>query len=180
MPLFNNFPYTNFHEMNLDWLIEKVKSFEPVQNTVNELAGKYNAMYNKVDQLSAQFDSFASDMRSLFNQYAEATTEEFTRQLDNMWFLVVAFQEQTAQRVSDVETRMDNVERTVVNSAYMDSPFTGEYVPVQQVIYQLASLHTTGALTAAEYDAAELSASAYDALQLTAYEYDWNGSSYIS
>lgn len=180
MPLFNNFPYTNFHEMNLDWMVKKIKELEPLQESVNEIAGKYNSMYNKVVQLSSQFDSFASDMQAQFNQFANAGADFISEQVDQMIVLLSAFEDQIAQRVSAVETRMDNVERTVVNAAYMDSPFTGEYVPIQQVIYQLASLHTTGALTAAEYDAADLSASAYDALQLTAYEYDWNGSSYIS
>lgn len=28
MPLFENFPYTNFHELNLDWLIKKVQDIE--------------------------------------------------------------------------------------------------------------------------------------------------------
>lgn len=180
MPLFNNFPYTNFHEMNLDWLVNKVKELEPLQNSVNEIAGKYNDMYNKVVQLSAQFDSFASDVENNITQFVNAAADYITESVNEMVADLNDFQAIISQRVSAVETRMDNVERTVVNSAYMDSPFTGEYVPVQEVIYQLASLHTTGALTAAEYDAAELSASAYDALQLTAYEYDWNGSSYIS
>lgn len=180
MPLFNNFPYTNFHELNLDWVIRKVKELEPLQESVNEIAGKYNSMYNKVVQLSAQFDSFASDIQAQFAEYAEETSAELTQRMNMIVDLLNVFRSMIAQRVSDVETRMDNVERTVVNAAYIDSPFTGEYVPIQQVIYQLASLHTTGALTAAEYDAADLSASAYDALQITAYEYDWNGSSYIS
>lgn len=180
MPLFNNFPYTNFHEMNLDWLISKVKELEPLQASVNEIAGKYNTMYNKVVQLSTQFDEFASDMQDQFNQFAASAADYVTDAVNSMVTELTIFQDNIASRVSAVETRMDNVERTLVNSAYMDSPFTGEYVPVQEVIYQLASLHTTGALTASEYDAAELSASAYDALQLTAYEYDWNGSSYIS
>ena len=25
MPLFNHFPYTNMHELNVDWAIEKIK-----------------------------------------------------------------------------------------------------------------------------------------------------------
>lgn len=180
MPLFNNFPYTNFHEMNLDWLVQKVKDFEPVQETVNDIAGKYNDMYNRVVQLSAQFEAFASDMQAQFDDYADQTYDALYSRLSIAIDMLNIYKSMISQRMADVETRMDNVERTVVNAAYMDSPFTGESVPVQEVIYQLAGLHMTGAITAGAYDAAELSASAYDALDLTAYTYDWDASSYIS
>ena len=59
---------------------------------------------------------------------------------------------------------------------YMYSPFTGEYVPLQTVISELASLHSDGpqgAITASEYDALELTAEDYDDLQISAYDYDW-------
>ena len=59
---------------------------------------------------------------------------------------------------------------------YMYSPFTGEYVTLQTVISELASLHSDGdqgAITASEYDALELTASDYDDLQISAYDYDW-------
>ena len=58
---------------------------------------------------------------------------------------------------------------------YMNSPFTGLYVPIITVINELAHLHKADALTAAEYDALDLSASDYDAYDLTAYDYDWSG-----
>lgn len=57
---------------------------------------------------------------------------------------------------------------------HMLDPFTGDYVPVQTVIYELAGLHRN-ALTAEEYDLLELDADTYDAKELTAYDYDWNG-----
>ena len=28
MGIFENFPYTNYHELNLDWVIEKIKELE--------------------------------------------------------------------------------------------------------------------------------------------------------
>ena len=59
---------------------------------------------------------------------------------------------------------------------YMYSPFTGEYVTLQTVISELASLHSDGdqgAITAFEYDTLELTASDYDDLQISAYDYDW-------
>ena len=59
---------------------------------------------------------------------------------------------------------------------YMFSPFTGDYVTLQTVISELASLHTDGplgAITASEYDALELTAEDYDDLLISAHDYDW-------
>ena len=58
---------------------------------------------------------------------------------------------------------------------YMNSPFTGLYVPITTVINELAHLHKADALTAAEYDALDLTASDYDNYELTAYDFDWSG-----
>lgn len=57
---------------------------------------------------------------------------------------------------------------------YMISPFTGLYVPLQEVITDLAHLHM-GGITASGYDALELTAEYYDGLELTAFNYDWFG-----
>lgn len=55
---------------------------------------------------------------------------------------------------------------------YMLSPFTGENVPVKEVIMDLAHLHM-GGITATEYDALELTATEYDEKEITAFNYDW-------
>lgn len=36
MALFDNFPYANFHEMNLDWIIAKVKELDSEFNETLE------------------------------------------------------------------------------------------------------------------------------------------------
>lgn len=56
---------------------------------------------------------------------------------------------------------------------YMYHPATGEFVPVQTVVYYLAELHQLYANTATEYDALLYSATEYDSKDWTAYEYDW-------
>lgn len=59
---------------------------------------------------------------------------------------------------------------------YMLSPFTGEYVPIKDVIMDLANLHIgNNALTASEYDALELEAESYDNEDIEAFNYDWFG-----
>ena len=57
---------------------------------------------------------------------------------------------------------------------YMYSPINGEYLPLKDVIMQLADLHMGDALTAQEYDDLELTASDYDAYEITAHDYDWS------
>ena len=56
---------------------------------------------------------------------------------------------------------------------YMYSPFTGEYVPIFEVVNMLADFHKKG-ITAQEYDDGEHYANVYDTLNIMAYEYDWN------
>lgn len=63
---------------------------------------------------------------------------------------------------------------------YMHSPFTGDYVPLKDVIEDLAALHRLYALTATEYDAIEITAYDYDALEISAYNYDWYGKNLVS
>ena len=180
MPLFNNFPYTNFHEMNLDWVMKKVKLIDSISTDVTDLINRYNVMFNKVTDLDRMYSSFASDIQAQFTNLANAIYQDLDEAFDGFEAQITnQFNVQNAL-ISQLSNRVTAMEQAMQQSYYMESPFTGETVPVQQVIYELASLHTTDALTAAEYDAAELTAAAYDALQLTAYAYDWNGATYIS
>lgn len=62
---------------------------------------------------------------------------------------------------------------------YMLSPFTGEYVPLQEVISDLANLHT-GGLTATAYDAKDLTVDEFEAYDITAFNFDWFGHEIIA
>lgn len=62
---------------------------------------------------------------------------------------------------------------------FMMSPFTGSYVPIKTVVYELADLHRD-ALTATDYDALLIEASTYDNMEITAYNYDWNGNTILT
>lgn len=62
---------------------------------------------------------------------------------------------------------------------WMISPFTGEYVRVQDVVTRLAGFHMDG-LTAEGYDNKELTAEGYDDLELSAFDYDWFANTLIA
>ena len=82
----------------------------------------------------------------------------------------------------------DNYGKTLIEAGgyyknpwhYMTSPFTGEYVKLEVVINELASLHKDDTLTAGEYDALNITAGYYDTLDLTAFDYDWHGKTLVA
>lgn len=52
--MFNKFPYTDFHELNLDWILDKIKQFENdfyvnLSQTITENVNKLlpNVVYNE-------------------------------------------------------------------------------------------------------------------------------------
>lgn len=65
MGIFRQFPYTNFHEMNLDWILSKVK----------ELWAGVEALDEKVDNFIADTEPIIRDeVSSWLDEHPEATT----------------------------------------------------------------------------------------------------------
>ena len=63
---------------------------------------------------------------------------------------------------------------------YMHSPFTGQLVFYQDVIYQLAGLHMENPITAEEFDAVDgLTCETFAAYDMTAYQFDNNAKSLL-
>lgn len=59
------------------------------------------------------------------------------------------------------------------NQLYMFSPFTGEYVFYQDVIYHLAELHSNAPITVSEFDALKsLTCNSFVGYNMTAYTFD--------
>lgn len=49
MPIFEQFPYTNLHELNLDWLIAEMKK------TSEDMSKIEDFVYNKIDEAVTQY-----------------------------------------------------------------------------------------------------------------------------
>ena len=59
MALFENFPYTNLHELNLDWIINKLKRIEDAQViSVNGMTGRV-ILYENAQVILPEVDSAA-------------------------------------------------------------------------------------------------------------------------
>ena len=85
MGLFEQFPYTNFHELNLDSLVKMVSDVkanvdglldeakaytDQIKTEVNaELAAALLEVDNKIDAAATEFDELYNNMQSLLNEY---------------------------------------------------------------------------------------------------------------
>lgn len=50
MGFFNEYPYTNLHEVNLDYVIKKIQEFENITNNIldNKIDSYIDEMFNKI------------------------------------------------------------------------------------------------------------------------------------
>ena len=159
---FNMFPYSNFHELNLDWMLTELKAFS-VQldefrtrlDTIREgiladsktytdaaIAEKYGEFQQQYNQLLTQIDQFQSAVNNTlqgfqeqFDDYKEYTTAEV---LSARAYTDVAIEQNNEYLLEEITKQSIGIK--VLN------PFTGERVPIQNMIDYLSDFHMQNAI----------------------------------
>lgn len=193
MGLYEHWPYVNFHELNLNWMIEQMKEMESEIERVKNLADDMDEMKEKYLELIAMYNQLENDFidfkNAVDNNFRELATDlqnEIASDLAYMMAQFDAFKNEVnynlagfQDQLNALDLKLDNAIENLADNFTMTNPFTGEEESITAVIYTLASFHMEDALTAAEYDNLQLTASDYDARQLTAYQYDVLGKQYL-
>ena len=187
MGFINQFPYSDFHELNLDWLLKTTKSLENAVKYLEEEFAKIEILTE--DQINAMIASaIAENNLILYNKLITLKTEitneyksycngqiaQLKTYLDNQ----DAFYDGLAHSYADQALVNANAytDAKILNYTMMINPITGQYEDVRNVVDDVVMyFHTENSLTAGEYDALDLTATYYDAKDLTAYDYDFNG-----
>ena len=198
MGFVNQFPYSDFHELNIDWVIKQVKdNIEAIKVLQEQMAqievlteDQINAMIkNAIDSNNVILYAAMSDLK------AQITSDYVSYCNEKIYDLKITLENQINQLKTYVDiqdtyyfdlakTYSDNIlvqakdytDQSVLDYTMMINPITGVYEDVRNVVNDIVEyFHTDGALTAGEYDALELTATVYDAYELTAYDYDFNG-----
>lgn len=183
----NQFPYTDFHELNLDWLIKETKNLRTTMDWLTKEFAKIEILTE--EQIEAMIQAaiasnnieiykYLTDLKaqitSEYQSYVTNQINQLTTYIDNQDVYYNGLAEGYAS--SALTNANAYTDAKVLNYTMMVNPITGEYQDVRIVINDIVTyFHTEDALTAGEYDALELTASAYDAYKLTAYDYDFNG-----
>lgn len=195
MGFINQFPYSDAHELNLDWVINAVKT----------LSGHVDALQEEMDQIEVMTKEEIESMIEL-----AINTEVYPKLVELKNQITLEYQAYVQSRISDLTAYIDNINNElrlyidnqdvyynnlaqsyadhaeseakaytddkILNVTMMINPITGEYDDVRVVVTDIVNyFHSDNSLTAAEYDALDLTAQDYDNYQLSAFDYDFNG-----
>lgn len=200
MGFINQFPYSDVHELNLDWVINAVKT----------LSGHVDALQEEMDQIEVMTKEEIETMINLaietdvypklielknqitqeYQTYVQARITDLTAYIDNINSeLRLYIDNQDVYYNNLAQSYADHAESEakaytddkVLNVTMMINPITGEYDDVRNVVTDIVNyFHSDNSLTAGEYDALDLTAQAYDAYQLSAFDYDFNGKTLLT
>ena len=187
MAFINEFPYSDFHELNADWLIKKTKDLLSRMSILEEEFSKIEVLTEEqinemitraIAENNTQIFEIIDNLHLLINEETaasiQAAVNSLTIYIDNQ----DVHYDELAQGYASSALSQANAytDDKVLNYTMMISPVTGQYEDVRDVVTEIVSyFHTENAFTAGEYDALDLTAQDYDDAELTAYNYDFNG-----
>lgn len=170
----NKYPYTDFHEMDLSWIIEKIQelnvnldtleervkasaieaSKEYINETVipefNRLEGEFNQLVITVDgqieTLNRQYTEFSRNVQSQI----ELMTQRINAFRDELNASIIGVNARTDLAIQqNNEFIFDKIAEGLIDLRVINY-FTGEKVTVQSMFDYLAQFHLQNAITYAE------------------------------
>lgn len=183
MGFFDKYPYTDFHELNLDWLISEMKALE---KHVDET---YQDLYNRLsDDLKAYIDA---EIASVLVEFTNLKTEfaALKLQFDGLEDLFNAYEAEINDKINALNARItaeiqgvnDRTDILIASNnefliATMSEQlrnlqvinfFNGELTTVQDMFNYLANLHLTDGIAYNQINARGYTYGSIEALNLT-------------
>ena len=116
MGLFEHFPYTNFHELNLDWIIKTVKDLDEKVNSIED------RIYNKA---KAYTDEQVGQLRNEFNEL-ENEFIAFKAEVNQMFNKYTAQQDKAFNDFKEIEGEIDDEEINEMKNMFYGESYTNE------------------------------------------------------
>lgn len=157
---FEQFPYSNFHDLNLDWIIGKVKEFNERLDTIRE--GILAEANGYTDAQIAQFNTTFNSEMTAFRQDYNAFVRQVNNTLELYQTQLNLFDKELEDSIIGVNARTDlaikqnneyiiqEVQDNISSVLVVLDPFTGEVVTIQEMIDYLANFHMQNAATYGE------------------------------
>lgn len=180
----NKYPYTDFHELNADYLLNRLKAIEETLKTLEEdieakvlvWVQEYLAPYEKeLNDLIKQVEDLSEYTKETLDQY-DTTISNFELTVNNAIAQIrqdLIDSIQAVNNLTDLKIEQNNIyllneiTENVGNLFVVLNPFTGEMVSIQDMVDYLSAFHITDSI---DYDTMATRALTYnqvDALNIT-------------
>ena len=160
---FEQFPYTNFHDLNLDWVLKEVKrvsqAVDKWSTEVLDAAKAYTdekivAEAERANQanleLKQSVETAIRDFQNVVNGALSGFQEQLTQQDAEIEANLLAARGYTnAQIAQNNEFLMEEISKGLIDLKVLNL-FTGKYVTVQEMFDYLSAFHLTGAISVAQ------------------------------
>lgn len=159
MGLFEHFPYTNFHDLNLDWIIQALKDLDKKVDTIEErvtqaaknyvdariaefVSGPMQDMQNQIDNLESEMSAFETEVQKQFAEYTQKTDYEI-QQFENLVnSQITLLRAEIAQAKSQFQTMIDGA------NSYTDQQIALQMSKIPELVQkQILKVHVWNMLT---------------------------------
>ena len=163
MGYFDGLPYTNFHELNLDWLLKEVKALgariDGLKDDILTEANRYtdqkiSSIKNDFEALQAEFNRIVADLDEQYDTFIDVVEAQFEFMREE----IRSFEAKMAAQETRINERTDIAIQQAIDALSEKIPeefeqltvnifFTGQLVSIQDMFDYLASLHVQNGLT---------------------------------
>lgn len=181
--MYNKYPYTDLHELNLDWILEKVKELEArIENITEDILALAKAYTDEqIAIVQGNIDTLAADVNAFkitINDKVDTLNAETVARLDALDQNVIDLYTYVDNQIVIANARTDQAILNAKDDIYehmmqelgkikVINYFTGDLISVQEMFNYLASLHTTDGITYTQLEGRNKTYSALAALSLT-------------
>lgn len=166
MSFTNDFPYTDFHEINLDWILNKIKEFQTridsFEDTVLKKANAYtdSEILKLSQKISKEFVDFTKEITdkianidSNYNQFVNYVNNRITlmenelvKMNDYIQTILKQANEYTRQAIINNNAYIISETTKALSTVKVINYFTGERVSIQEMFDYLCQFHLENAI----------------------------------
>lgn len=103
--MFHKYPYSNFHELNLDWILEKITEFEATLKEWSKIAEELEKALGQIETMQLEIDDLDNRVDNLYQMIVDLHVEEI---LEDLAHLKTAISQLTNKTI-DLQNQIDDI-----------------------------------------------------------------------